>query len=188
MGQKWIAVAGSPRRHGNTEKLMDFVIEGLSYRGIEVDRYSLGGSGISSCLGCEKCFKTGLCIFRDSVSDILDGMKAVDGLILASPTHNYNVTAQVKAFLDRTFCLNDYSGGQWKSRLDKGKKAILVSVCAGASKESMGFTLEAMKRPLSELGYHVTDIIEYYHAKGQPVDQNDTIRNSILERLAALDI
>ena len=38
---------------------------------------------------------------------------------------------------------------------NQGRKAVLAAVCEQKSKEDMGFTLEAMRRPLIALGYEI---------------------------------
>ncbi|MFT5875545.1 MAG: multimeric flavodoxin WrbA [Clostridium sp.] len=72
-------------------------------------------------------------------------MKKADGYIFASPSYNYNMTAQMKSLLDRTFCLNDYRDG-WASRLQPDKKAIIVGVCSGKTKDSMGYTIQGISK------------------------------------------
>lgn len=109
-------------------------------------------------------------------------MKEAAGYVLASPSYNYNMTAQMKALLDRIFCLNDYSNG-WKSRLSPNKKAIVVGVCADKSKESMGYTVEGIVKPLSELEVKIVEVIEYYNTKHMPVVNNDNIREEIIKRI-----
>lgn len=182
MGSNWVAVIGSPRRGKNTDLIVDYIIEGLNEKNIKVDKFFLGSSNISTCTGCEYCIKTGICCIKDDVTEIIDCMKNTDGYIFASPTYNYNMTAQMKAFLDRTFCLNDYSNG-WQSRLIPGKKAIIAGVCAGETKESMGYTVEGIDKIISELGIRIIDVIEYYNTKHIPVSNNDIIREKILERI-----
>jgi multimeric flavodoxin WrbA len=182
MDKKWIAVVGSPRRGKNTELLVDYIIDGLKEKNIKVDKFFLDSDNISTCTGCEYCIKTGTCIIQDDITKIIQEMEDADGYIFASPSYNYNVTAQMKALLDRTFCLNDYSNG-WKSRLAPNKKAIVVGVCKGTTKESMGYTVECMSRSLSELGVKIVDIIEYYNTKNLPVDANNSIKQSILEMI-----
>ena len=182
MGEKWIAVVGSPQKGRNTDLLVNYLIEGLNEKDIEVDKFYLDSSNISTCTGCECCIKTGTCSIQDDITEIIDTMKKVDGYIFASPSYNYNMTAQMKSLLDRTFCLNNYSNG-WKSRLSPDKKAIIVGVCAGKTKESMGYTVEGISKPLSELGVKIIDVIEYYNTKHIPVANDDNIRKKTIERI-----
>jgi len=182
MSEKWIAVVGSPRKGKNTDLMVNYVIEGLNEKNISVDKFFLGISNISTCTGCEYCIKAGICNIQDDVTEIIENMKKADGYIFASPSYNYNMTAQMKSLLDRTFCLNDYSNG-WKSRLTPGKKAIIVGVCAGKTKEAMGYTIEGVSKSLSELGVKIIDVIEYYNTKHIPVINNDNIREKTIERI-----
>jgi len=82
-------------------------------------------------------------------------------MICISPVHNYNVTAWMKAFLDRLYCYYDFGKarpGKWSSRLaGQGRKAALVSVGEQHGSEGIGVTLEAMRLPLNALGYDVVD-------------------------------
>lgn len=178
MNKKWIAVVGSPRKGSNTDLLVDYIIQGLNEKNILVDKFILDSSNITTCSGCEYCIKTGKCLIQDDVTKIIECMKDADGFIFASPSYNHNVTAQMKALLDRTFCLNDYSNG-WMSRLSPNKKAIVVGVCKGKTKDSMGYTVECMCRSLSELGVIIVDTIEYYDTKNLPIASNDKIKKLI---------
>ncbi|SHH89386.1 flavodoxin family protein [Clostridium grantii] len=182
MRQKWIAVVGSSRKGGNTELLTDYIISGLNEKGIDVEKYILDSEKISSCNGCEYCISTGICRINDNVSSIIDKMKVVDGYIFSSPSYNYNMTAQIKALLDRTFCLNDYEDG-CKSRLTEDKRAIILGVCKGKTKESMGYTVEGMVKSLSDLEVKIVDVIEYYNTKDIPVEENKKIKKSIMEKI-----
>ncbi|MBB6216012.1 multimeric flavodoxin WrbA [Anaerosolibacter carboniphilus] len=181
MSKNWIAVIGSPRKGKNTDLLTDYIISGLREKDIVVEKFYLDNRNISTCNGCEYCISAGICNIQDKLSEIIEHMKKADGYILASPSYNYNMTAQMKALLDRTFCLNDYSDG-WKSRLSPGKKAIIVGVCKGPTQESMGYTVEGMVKSISELDVKIIDVIEYYNTKYVPVADNDSIRERMIER------
>jgi len=185
MVEKWIAVVGSPRKGKNTELLVDYIIQGLEEKNIKVDKFFLNSSNITTCTGCEYCIKTGTCIIEDDISQIIESMKKADGYIFASPSYNYNVTAQMKALLDRTFCLNDYSDG-CKSRLSSNKKAIVIGVCKGNKSESMGFTVECISRTLSELNVNIINTLEYYDTKNLPVVNNYSIKKKINELIRDL--
>lgn len=183
MDKKWIAIIASPRKGKNTELITDYIIEGLKEKNIKVEKIYLDSRNISTCNGCEYCIKLGICRIKDDITKIIENMKRVNGYILASPSYNYNMTAQMKALIDRTFCLNDFSKDKWKSRLSANKKAIIVAVCAGKSKECMGYTVEGMNKPVSELGVKIIDVIEYYNTKYIPVAENDRIRDLVINRV-----
>jgi multimeric flavodoxin WrbA len=154
----------------------------LNEKNIVVEKFYLDIQNISTCNGCEYCIKAGTCRIQDDLSEIIERMKKAGGYIFASPSYNYNMTAQMKALLDRTFCLNDYTFG-WKSRLSPGKNAILVGVCKGETQEFMGYTVEGMSKTLSELDVKIIDVIEYYNTKYIPVADNKSIREETMERI-----
>lgn len=183
MKKRWIAIVSSSSRYRNTEVLTDYIINALSKKNIEVKKILLGNQDISTCSGCECCIKTGVCRIKDNVADIIDSIKTCDGLILASPTHNYNVSAPMKAFIDRTFCLNDYTGDTWRSRLPQGKKAIVAAVCSGNSKNSMGYTVNAMVQPITELGLSVTDVFELFNTKNLSAFEDESLKTSVDKRI-----
>jgi multimeric flavodoxin WrbA len=110
-------------------------------------------------------------------------MKVSDGYIFSAPSYNYNVSSQMKILMDRTFCLNDYSNNTWKSRLTPGKKALIIGVCKGNSMDSMGYTMEAMRKPIDELGIKIIDEIKYFDTKHKPVINNSDIKQELIFRI-----
>ncbi len=184
MKEKWIAVVGSPRSGKNTDLLTDYIIEVLNEKNIQVDKFILDSRNISTCSGCECCMEDGKCVINDGVSKIIDAMKNADGFILASPSYNYNVTAQMKAFLDRTFCLYNYE--VCTSRLSQDKNAIVIGVCRGRAEESMGYTIECMCESLSELGVNIYGRMGYFNTKHLPVEDNGVIKENIGRLLSSV--
>lgn len=65
----------------------------------------------------------------------------------------------MKAFIDRLYCFYNFQDTRpraWSSQLaDQDRKAVVLAVCEQDNKEDMGFTLEAMRKPIEALGYHV---------------------------------
>lgn len=157
-----LAVSGSPRKGGNSDILMKELLEGVKDRGMSCEGINLTDYHVHPCVGCEGCRKTGMCVkLKDGMQLLYPKIIESKGLILISPTHNYNITAWMKAFIDRLYCFYVFSDQRprgWKSRLSgQGRKAVVAAVCEQESREDMGFTLEAMKRPISALGYDVID-------------------------------
>ena len=107
---------------------------------------------------------------------MIEDVKECKNIILVSPTYNYNVTSEMKIFLDRLFCEFTFKESKYYSNLDIGINAIIVGICAGKTNESMGFTINAMKRPLLDHGIKIVDEIEYMDTKNNPVWKNTNIR------------
>ena len=101
---KVLAISGSPRKGGNTETLIRKVFEPLEKEGIETELVQIGGKIIRGCIACYKCMelKNGKCIIsKDLVNEIIEKMIHADGIILGSPTYFADVSAEMKAVIDR---------------------------------------------------------------------------------------
>lgn len=184
MMKKWIAVLGSPRRGKNTEKLMDYYAGELERQGRIVEKIVLSEINQNPCNGCESCTKNGVCCYNDDITKILDSITEIEGIILGSPSYNYNVTSYMKIFLDRLLSLFNFGNGSWDSKLDsKGIKGIIIGVCAGPNNSSMGFTIEGMKRVMVDHGVEVIIEENYFGTKRNPVERNEEIKNDIIKKM-----
>jgi multimeric flavodoxin WrbA len=100
-----LAINGSPRKGGNTETLLDHVLEPLKTEGWETERIQVGARKIRGCIACYKCFKNKdmrCAVDKDIFNDVMAQMVAADALILGSPTYFTDVSAELKALLDRS--------------------------------------------------------------------------------------
>ncbi len=102
---KILAIAGSPRRGGNTDMLLDQAIAGAMSAGAEVERIILSQLKIAPCIECNRCFDTGRCVVQDDYQMVYDKTLSADGIMLASPIFFTNVSGHTKAFIDRFQCL-----------------------------------------------------------------------------------
>jgi multimeric flavodoxin WrbA len=155
-----IGIVGSPRKNGNSDILLKHILDGAKERNVSTEGIHLRDYQFQSCIGCEQCRKDKICTgLNDGMSLLYPKIVESQGMVLVSPTHNYNVTAWMKAFIDRLYCFYDFDNNRprgWSSRLaHQGRKAVVAAVCEQESKEDMGFTLDAMRRPLSALGYDI---------------------------------
>ena len=94
-------MAGSPRRHGNTETLLDAAVQGAEEAGAEVVRALIGRMPFNPCLACDGCFEAGECVQKDEMQDIYPHLTSAAGIILAAPIFSMNINAQSKAMIDR---------------------------------------------------------------------------------------
>jgi multimeric flavodoxin WrbA len=183
MKRKWLAIVGSSRPGKNTDRLVDYMLEALSTADKVVEKVYLPSEGIVTCDGCETCLTTGECHVHDETSELVKSLDQVEGVIFASPTYHYDMSAQMKAFLDRTF----YLGFERRKapRADK-QKAIVLGVCRGTTKESMGHTVMGISTVLSDLDMDIIDVVEYYNTKEYPVAENQMIKDIIQQRVMNL--
>ncbi len=98
---KILGIAGSPRRGGNTDKLLAEVLRGASDNGAVVNTVFLSQLDISPCRHCDGCFAAGECVINDDMQIVYKELAAADRIVLASPLHFMGVTAQAKAMIDR---------------------------------------------------------------------------------------
>ncbi|MBP2145797.1 multimeric flavodoxin WrbA [Methanofollis sp. W23] len=158
-----LGVGGSPRRGGNTDLLLDRILEGAASAGAEVESVHLRDYTIEACTGCERCRKDLTCTrFFDGMHLLYPKLEGAQGLVIGSPTYNYNVTSMTKSFIDRLYPYYTFTGerpgGGYSSRLaGAGRAALVFSVCEQTDISEMGFTLEALSMPLEALGYEVAE-------------------------------
>jgi multimeric flavodoxin WrbA len=155
-----LGVSGSPRKNGNSDILLNRILKGVKQKKARADLVRLREFQYQACIGCERCRRDKICTgLNDGMSLLYPRIYASGGLALVSPTHNYNLTAWMKAFIDRLYCFYVFDNNRprrWSSRLaGQGRKAVLAAVCEQINKSDMGFTLEAMRRPLEALGYEI---------------------------------
>ena len=138
---KILAIVGSPRLNGNTGYLVDQALEEAEKLGAETEKLVISQYRVNPCLGHADCASFDVCRQEDDAGWILEKFGAADGVILATPVYYYNVSAQMKTFIDRNYFL--YMRGR-KSRA----RAVGVIVVA----ESLGIedTLHTLKQFVDE--------------------------------------
>ncbi|ABN56093.1 MULTISPECIES: flavodoxin family protein [Methanoculleus] len=96
-----LGISGSPRRHGNTETLLDAVLEGAREAGAEVEKIVLRPLEYASCQGCNVCHRTGVCVLKDDLTEVFEKIENADVIVLASPIYSMGITAEAKGLIDR---------------------------------------------------------------------------------------
>lgn len=96
-----LGIAGSPRRHGNSDRLLDECLAGAQAAGAEIDRLVVSAAGIAPCRGCNLCSHDGHCVVRDGMQDVYPRLDAADAIVVASPVFFATVPAVLKCLYDR---------------------------------------------------------------------------------------
>lgn len=129
---KVVAFNGSARKGGNTSILIQHAFAALNETGIETEEISLAGKQIRGCTACYQCFanKDKRCVLKnDCINDAVAKMEAADGIILASPTYFADMTAEMKALIDRCGMVSRANGDLFRR---KAGAAIVAVRRAGA--------------------------------------------------------
>jgi multimeric flavodoxin WrbA len=100
-----IGISGSPRENGNTDIIVKEALEGARLAGATVEFIGLSGKCIEGCRACPSCGEGGKCIIDDDMQAIYPKLTASDAVIIGSPIYFGMITAQTKAFIDRTYFL-----------------------------------------------------------------------------------
>ena len=124
---------GSPRKKGNSETLTEALLEGVRQEGGIPEIIRLCDLKISPCISCGGCDKKGKCVVEDDMTQLYEKIISTDKIILASPIFFYGITAQAKAFIDRTQALWNrkrllQKKGEWVDNPDR--KGFFISVAA----------------------------------------------------------
>jgi multimeric flavodoxin WrbA len=101
---KVVALNGSARKDGNTAILLNLVLDELKKEDIQTELIQLAGQSIAGCCACYKCFqhKDRRCaVKKDLLNDLLEKMEDADGILLGSPTYFSDVSAGMRAFIER---------------------------------------------------------------------------------------
>lgn len=129
---KVVAFNGSPRTEGNTSILLGRVLEELDKEGIDTELVQLRGKKIGGCIACYKCFEKldKRCSGRkDDLNECIEKILAADGILLGSPTYFSDITAEMKALIDRAGLVGTANGGLYRRKVGA---AVAVARRAGA--------------------------------------------------------
>ena len=100
-GPRVLCIAGSPRRGGNSDQLLDALERGVRVAGGEPVRLVAADSGVRPCRGCNACSQTGACVLRDGMDDVYAALDSADAIVISTPVYFATVPAVLKILYDR---------------------------------------------------------------------------------------
>lgn len=124
---KVVAFNGSSRKNGNTGILLKTVMEQLQEQGIETELVSLAGKNLQGCIACYKCFKNKdrhCAVDKDPLNEYLGKMLEADGILLGTPTYFADVSANMKALIERAGMVSRANGDLLQRKVGAGVVAV----------------------------------------------------------------
>lgn len=143
---KVFSVLGSPRRKGNTSVILERFLQGIRENHVGVEEYVvfLHEKSIKPCMACDSC-KTGTktCVVDDDMQRLYGEVKKADLIVFATPIYWWNMSSQLKTFLDRLYAL-DYENDF------RNKRFVLLMTYGGEDPNSGALLLEKSLREVCE--------------------------------------
>jgi len=124
---KVVAFSGSARKDGNTAILVRHLFSVLEKEGIETELVQLAGKKVRGCNACFRCMgeKNRQCAVEDDiVNECIAKMDEADGIILASPTYFADVSAEMKALMDRAGFVAMANDGMFRRKVGAAVVAV----------------------------------------------------------------
>jgi multimeric flavodoxin WrbA len=122
-----VAFNTSPRKDGNTGRLIKYALDEIEKQGIRTELVHIGGKPIQGCIACMKCFERQdrhCALVKDAVNDCIDKMVEADGIIIGSPTYFSDITPEAKALIDRAGFVAIANGGLFTRKVGAGIAAV----------------------------------------------------------------
>lgn len=125
---KVVAFNGSGRKDGNTYLMLKTVLEELQQEGIGTELVQMAEHGpIQGCTACHKCMerKNMECaIDKDPFNGYFEKISGADGLLLGSPVYFSDITAGMKALIERTGFVQRANGNVLRRKVGAGVVAV----------------------------------------------------------------
>jgi multimeric flavodoxin WrbA len=135
-----VAVNGSPHAgFGNTTMMIEMMRTPLQEAGLALEVVDLVKYEIDYCQGCAFCLEKGNCWIDDDYKKIVKRLLDAAAVILASPVYVFQVTGQMKTFLDRSLGYGHKPRPTWKP-------GMVISVSAGLGEVSVAEYLDSVMR------------------------------------------
>lgn len=124
---KIVAFNGSPRPDGNTHFLLQTVLKELENEGFTTELVQLGQMSLRGCRACYQCVtnKNQRCaIGNDGLNTCIEKALSADGLLLGSPTYFADITADMKALIDRMGVTSRANGDMLRRKVGAAVVAV----------------------------------------------------------------
>ena len=144
-----LILSASPRKNGNSDILCQQFMKGAEDAGNQVELISLYDKNIGFCRACYACFKTGKCVLKDDMAEILEKIQAADVLVVATPTYFLTMNGKLKNTIDRFL-------PKWQ---DLGGHDVYIIITGHDGKEGLKLVGEELTTIFSYLGNEIKGVI-----------------------------
>jgi multimeric flavodoxin WrbA len=122
-----VAFNGSARKDGNTAILLRAALGEMEKEGVGTELVQLSGERIRGCTACYKCFRNQdrrCSVKGDAANGCIGKMASADGILLGSPTYFADVSAEMKALIDRAGMVGRANGDMYRRKAGAAVVAV----------------------------------------------------------------
>ena len=180
MAKKVLVILGSPRRKGNSAILAEQITKGAKSAQAKVETIYLQEKSIAPCKACFTCQKKGSkgCAIKDDMQEIYPKLLEADAWVIASPVYWFNMSAQIKIFMDRCFALPAYRSDPFKG------KRIAIAMTYGDEDPFASGCVNALRTFQDAFGYVEANIVGMVYGSAMDAGQiklNEKVMQEALE-------
>jgi multimeric flavodoxin WrbA len=183
---KVLGLAGSARRGGNTETLLDWCLGAARKAGAVVVKFSLCDLDLHGCRSCGACHKEGVCIQKDGMEMLYPHLRNADSIVLAAPIYFQGMPGVPKMMVDRCqpFWALKYLLKQSLARPEGPERLGAFLSCSGTTFSNAFDGSRLIVRTL----WNVLDVTSTGEVLCPGVDAKGDIREQASARVAAEQI
>jgi len=169
--QDVFAFYGGSRKGGNTDCIMDAVLEGAQAGGARVEKVSFCDKNLSPCTGCLGCQNKDLethCVIKDDMPYIYKRFLECDAFVFGFPVYTGRESAQAAIFCDRLKALTD----PWRKTKFTQRRGLMVATWGWPSESIYEGLVSQMSTILFMFGIEVVAVVtgsgfwDAYYQKG----------------------
>ena len=153
-------IAGSPRRHGNSELLLDALVRGVEAAGGRTAKLVAAEADARPCRGCNACSKNGVCIQRDGMDAVYAELDKAEAVVVATPVFFATVPGVLKIVFDRfqPYWARRHVLGEPAPQHKRPGAALIVG--GGGDPYGTGCAITAIRSAFAALGVSAETVFE----------------------------
>lgn len=165
---KVIAFNGSPRKLNNTATLLQNFLDGAKSNGAETELihlYDLHYTGCRSCFACKRIGSPtyGICAYPDELKPVIERANKADVLVFGTPIYFGDVSAQMRALLERLFFGFNAYDLEKRSLWENPPKGVIIYTM-GAKNEQLFKHIDFTFQGFIERHLGPVDVLSSYDA------------------------
>lgn len=143
-----LVLNGSPRKNGNTNKILKHFIKGAKTNNNHIREFQLYDMQIKGCTGCNSCIKNrnkyNPCIQEDDMNEIYESFLKADVIVFVSPLYYWSITGPLKTVADRLYAIMTSHGYS-----EFEKESVLIMTAGGTDYSQAQRWYETYERNLN---------------------------------------